>query len=62
MNKLDKERLDRIEAKIDTIMEKLDTFNGRTVRLETVQSGLVRASAVIGTTFIGYIVKLISGA
>ena len=62
MNKQDKERLDRIENKIDLIAEKLDNYNSRLVKVETVQSGLVRISAVLGTTFIGYIVKLVMGA
>ena len=61
MNKNDKDRLDRIEHKIDNILDKLDNYSNRLTKVETVQSGTIRFGIIILTGIVGFFFKMIKG-
>lgn len=61
MNKNDKERLDRIEQKIDIILDKLDNYSNRLTKVETIQSGTIRLGIIIFTGIVGFFFKTIKG-
>ncbi len=51
-------RLDRIEQKIDSILDHQADIRERQAKLETVQKGFTTVLAAVVTSFIGYIFTL----
>ena len=54
-------RLDRLEAKIDTVIERISDVKERQARLEATQKGFATTLGIIFTSIMGYITSIILG-